>query len=423
MPSDPVIPQTSCADENEFGSLKYDDAVNQIMDTVKPLKGYEYVPLSKALDRSLYEAIVAPKNVPAYNNSAVDGYAVRSEDLPEPGNSVKFSVVGTVLAGAPLNFQLKSNCTVKIMTGAVIPEAADTVIMQEHVALEEDGIRVSDRHSSGDNIRKAGEDLRQGDIVLRTGHLCTPADLGLIASLGLGEIKVNRRVRVAMFSTGTEVHPIGKKLQDGELYDSNRYTLRAALTRLGVEILDFGIIADDKAKLFDCFAQATASADLLITTGGISVGQADFTKEVVTELGNIRFWKVAIKPGRPMAFGSIDNTWFFGLPGNPVAVMVTYYQFVLPALRKIMGITESLPDIKLTARCTESIRKRPGRTEFQRAILSPSKSGWQVCSTGKQGSGILNSMSLANAFIILPHDCGPVNPGDTVLVQPFSGLI
>ncbi len=423
MPSNPAFPQPSCADENEFGSLKFDDAVDQIMDTVKPIKGYESVPLSKALDRSLHEAIVAPKNVPAHTNSAVDGYAVRSKDLPKPGSSAKFPVVGTVLAGAPASIQLEPNDAVRIMTGAVIPEAADTVLMQEHVELEENEIGVSDRHSAGDNIRKAGEDLSQGETVLRAGHLCTPADLGLIASLGLGEIKVHRRARVAIFSTGTEVHPIGRRLQDGELYDSNRYTLRAALTRLGVEILDLGIITDDKSKLFDCFTQATASADLVITTGGISVGQADFTKEVVSELGDIRFWKVAIKPGRPMAFGAIDNTWFFGLPGNPVAVMVTYYQFVLPALRKIMGITEWLPGTKLTAVCTESIRKRPGRTEFQRAILSPTEEGWRVRSTGRQGSGILKSMSLANAFIILPHDRGPVNPGDTVVVQPFSGLI
>lgn len=423
MPSSPIPDQPSCTDQNEFGSLKFDDALAQIMGTVEPITGYQCVTLASALDRVLHEPIKAPKNVPAHTNSAVDGYAVRSEDLPKPGDTAKFAIIGTALAGKPANMPVESNAAIRIMTGAVIPERADTVLMQEHVSVENSSICVSDRHRAGDNIRKAGEDLRQGDVVLSSGRRCTPADLGLIASLGLGETKVKRRVRVAIFSTGTEIHPIGKKLQEGELYDSNRVTLRAALTRIGTEIIDFGIIPDDRPGLIDCFNQAAASADLIITTGGVSVGQADYTREALSKLGKILFSKVAIKPGRPLAFGTIENIPFFGLPGNPVAVMVTFYQFVLPALQKLMGITEPLLSPKLAAVSAEPIRKRPGRTEFQRAILSPSQNGWQVRSTGRQGSGILKSMNLANSFIVLPHECGAVNPGETVIVQPFSGLI
>ena len=423
MTVESIIPQPSCADPNEFGSLRFEDALQQIMNTVEPIKGYEFVPLAQAVDRTLHQPIVATANVPAHTNSAVDGFAIRSEDIPESGHTAQLAVIDTTLAGSPTNVGLRPNTAIRIMTGAVIPRDADTVLMQEHVETLDDNIRISDRHCVGDNVRYAGEDLRTGENILPAGRFCTPADIGLIASIGLGEIKVKRRIRVALFSTGSEIHSIGKALEDGELYDSNRYTLRAALTRLGTEIIDYGIVPDDKIKLLETFNQATASCDALITTGGVSVGTADYTKEVLKDLGQMMFSKVAIKPGRPMVFGSINGSSFFGLPGNPVAVMVTYYQFVLPALLKIMGITETLLMMTLKARCTEAIRKKPGRTEFQRAIVSQSENEWLVRTAGKQGSGILKSMSLANAFIILPHDDGPVKPGEEVLVQPFSGLV
>ncbi len=423
MTSESIIPQPSCADSSEFGSLRLETALQQILHTVESVTGYEYVPIAQAVGRILHEPIVATRDVPAHTNSAVDGFAIHSEDIPEVGHTAQLEVIDTALAGSPTNLRLPPSTAIRIMTGAVIPQGADTVLMQEHVETLDNGIRISARHDVGDNVRYAGEDLRKSENILPAGRFCTPADIGLIASIGLGEIKIKRRIRVALFSTGSEIHSIGRALENGELYDSNRYTLRAALTRLGTEIIDYGIVADDKTKLLETFSQAAACSDALITTGGVSVGVADYTKEVLKDLGQIMFSKVAIKPGRPMAFGTICGSSFFGLPGNPVAVMVTYYQFVLPALLRLMGITETPLVITLKARCTEAIRKKPGRTEIQRAILSQSENGWLVHTTGKQGSGILKSMSLANAFIILSHDDGPVKPGEEVLVQPFSGLV
>jgi len=423
MTYETITPQPSCANPNEFGSLRFKDALRQIMNTVEPVNGYEYLPIAQAVGRTLHEAIVATTDVPAHTNSAVDGFAMRSEDIPEAGHTAQLTVIDTALAGSPTNLRIRPNTAIRIMTGAVMPPGTDTVLMQEHVEALNKNIIISDRHFAGDNVRYAGEDLRKGENILPAGRFCTPADIGLIASIGIDEIKVKRRIRVALFSTGSEIHSSGKALEVGELYDSNRYTLRTALRRLGTEIIDYGIVPDDKIKLLETFNQAAACCDALITTGGVSVGKADYTKEVLKDLGQIIFSKVAIKPGRPMVFGSINGSSFFGLPGNPVAVMVTYYQFLLPALLKIMGITETPLIITLKARCTEAIRKKPGRTEIQRAILSQSKNGWLARTTGKQGSGILKSMSLANAFIILPHDDGPVKVGEEVLVQPFSGLI
>jgi len=416
--------QPSCTDRNEFGTLRADDALQRIIAAVEPVIGYEQVALVDALGRVVHTAVASPIDVPAQTNSAVDGYALNADAFPAPDRTADLHIVGTVLAGKPSSVRINRSQTLRIMTGAPLPDGADTVLMQEHVEQQGDVIRVSGRHQRGENVRKAGEDMQAGETVLNAGRRCTPADIGLLASLGLCDITVRRRPRVALFSTGDEVHDIGEPRPKSGIFDSNRYTLTAALGRLGIEVRDLGIIPDDKTALLEALSCAAPHSDAIITTGGVSVGEADYIKAVLTETGCVQFWKVAIKPGRPIAFGRVHNTTFFGLPGNPVAVMVTFYRFVLPALEKIMGITEKTLAPTLAATSIERIRKKAGRTEIQRGILHRSEQGlWQVRTTGKQGSGILRSMSLANAFIILPDECGTVEPGDTVTVQPFAGLI
>ena len=275
------------------------------------------------------------------------------------------------------------------MTGAQMPDGADTVIMQEHVETEKNTVRFDARHSAGQNVRQAGEDIQQGQIVLETGAKLTPPQVGLIASLGIAEVNVKTAITVAVFSTGDEVLSLGQPPREGCIYDSNRYSIISALKKLGCHVIDLGIIADDPVKLKETFELASSSADVIFTSGGVSVGEADFTKQVLDDVGSINFWKVAMKPGRPVAFGHVNGTTFFGLPGNPVAVMVTFYQFALPSLQKIMGIKNPLISPSLKAQSTQNIRKLPGRTEFQRGILSQTNSGeWQVSTSGKQGSGI-----------------------------------
>jgi len=303
------------------------------------------------------------------------------------------------------------------MTGAVMPAGTDTVVIQEIVTKQRDRIVVPPGQKRAQNVRYAGEDLKVGIPVLKPGKILRPAELGLIASLGIGELKVRRRLRVALFATGDELASIGAALKEGEVYDSNRYTVHGMLSRLGVEIVDLGVVRDDPAKLEAAFRKAS-SADAIITTGGVSVGEADFIKQMMAKLGEVMFWKIAMRPGRPMAFGKIGNAYLFGLPGNPVAVMVTFYAFVRDALLHLAGRSdEALPLLKATA--TENIRKVPGRTEFQRGILSPDG---KVRTTGQQGSGVLRSMSEANCFIVLEHERGSVNAGELVSVQLFEGL-
>lgn len=424
MQNEPPGHQPSCTDRNEFGTLRADDALHRIVTAVEPATGYEQIALPDALGRVLHAAVVSPIDVPTHTNSAVDGYTINADDLPAPGRTAELRITGTVLAGKPSALRLPTSQTLRIMTGAPLPEGADTVLMQEHVERQGDVIRVGGRHKRGENVRKAGEDIQTGETVLNSGRLCTPADIGLLASLGLCEIKVGRRPRVALFSTGDEIQDIGKPRSEGGIFDSNRYTLSAALGRLGIEVRDLGIIPDDKTALLEALSRAADHSDAIITTGGVSVGEADYIKAVLAQTGCVQFWKVAIKPGRPIAFGRVHDTTFFGLPGNPVAVMVTFYRFVLPALEKVMGITDKTLAPTLTATSIERIRKKAGRTEIQRGILHRSEKGlWQIRTTGKQGSGILRSMSLANAFIVLPDECGTVEPGDTVTVQPFAGLM
>ena len=295
--------------------------------------------------------------------------------------------------------------------------AADTVVMQERVEKKDDSIGIDSDNQPGQNVRQAGEDIRLGEIVLERGKLIRPAELGLLASAGIGEVTVYKKLRVAFFSTGDELRPVGSELQKGQIYDSNRYTLYGMLSRLGVEITDLGVIGDERDAIAQVFSDAAARADVVITSGGVSVGEADFVKEILEQQGTVHFWKVAMKPGRPLAFGKIGDAWFFGLPGNPVSVMVTFYVFVLPALEKMMGIPYREP-LTVTATCSSRLRKRAGRIEYQRGILSLEKNGgpqgrsYRVSKTGPQGSGVLRSMSDANCFIILPMESSGVEAGD-----------
>jgi molybdopterin molybdotransferase len=412
----------SCRDDFDPKSLSADAALEQIKSGAARIKGIEKIAIREALNRILAEDIRSHINVPTGTNSAMDGYAVNSGDIPSSGN-VELHVSGTAWAGKPYDGKLTAGSCVRIMTGAIMPDGADTVIIQEDVQVTGSGIIIDGATRKGDNVRQAGEDIAAGDLILSRGRRLNPADIGLIASLGIAEVCVVRRLRVAFFSTGDELRSIGETLSDGAIYDSNRYTLYGMLERMGADIIDMGVIKDDRDALEEAFSIAAANADVLITSGGVSVGEADYIKEILAKLGQVDFWKVAIKPGRPLAFGQVGNALFFGLPGNPVSVMVTFYEFVQPALRKMIG-EDDAGVLSLKARCDSKLKKRPGRVEYQRGILQKDQDGdLVVVKTGAQGSGILRSMSQANCFIILPIASSGVEPGEFVDIQPFSGLV
>ena len=409
-------------DDFDPDSLSADIALQKILDEITPIQGTEKLSLRAALDRVLAEDVHSSVNVPSQINSAMDGYAVVGSDLPETGTR-ELKVVGTVFAGNPLNQEITSGNCARIMTGGVMPDGTDTVVIQERTERDGDVIRIGADTRPGDNVRQAGEDIAVGDMILAKGTRLTPADLGLIASLGIGEVMVTRKPRVAFFSTGDELQSIGESLKKGNVYDSNRYTLHGMLTRLDAELIDMGVIRDVREDLEKAFNEAASYADVVITSGGVSVGEADYVKEILSRLGRVNFWKVAIKPGRPLAFGKLNNAWFFGLPGNPVSVMVTFYQFVQPALHKLMG-RQYLQPLTTKATCQSKLKKRAGRVEYQRGILEKDETGRLVVhKTGAQGSGILSSMSQANCFIILPMESEGVQPGTEVEVQPFFGIV
>jgi molybdopterin molybdotransferase len=417
-----ITAAAGCMDDFDPGSLSAEAARQRILDMVTPIQAAEKIPLRAALDRVLAEDVHSDVDVPAHANSAMDGYAVLGADVPESGTR-ELQVIGTVYAGKPLTVPVTAGQCARIMTGGVLPQGTDTVVIQERTQRLGDRIRIGADTRPGDNVRLAGEDIARGDKALDKGTRLTPADLGLIASLGIGAVPVTRRPRVAFFSTGDELQSIGETLSAGNVFDSNRYTLHGMLTRLGVEIIDMGVVRDVRKDLEQAFTAAAAQADVVITSGGVSVGEADYVKEILSQLGQVDFWKVAIKPGRPLAFGKLDHAWFFGLPGNPVSVMVTFYQFVQPAIHKLMGRRHIEP---MTARavCQTRLKKRPGRVEYQRGVLARDGDGRLVVhKTGAQGSGILSSMSQANCFIILPMDSDGLQPGAEVEVQPFFGLV
>jgi molybdopterin molybdotransferase len=415
--------QPSCEDELNTGLLTVAEARARILEGVTAISGTETVPVRDALDRVLAQDIVSPINVPSHTNSAMDGYAVRAADLPEDGVR-EFPVPGTSWAGRPWLTPLEPGQAVQIMTGGMMPEGADTVVMQEQVERDGDAVRIGSGHSYGQNVRAAGEDLAVGQQVFTAGKRLTSADLGVLASLGMAEVAVYRRLKVAFFSTGDELRAVGEPLGPGEIHDSNRYTLYGMLKRLDVEIIDMGVVRDRRELIEQAFNDAAASADAVITSGGVSVGEADFVKETLEKLGSMSFWKIAMKPGRPVTFGHINDAVFFGLPGNPVSVMVTFFQFVRPALVKMTGETGALGAYTVHARSASALRKRPGRFEFQRGVLEQGSPGeFTVRSAGAQGSGILSSMSEANCFILLDTDRNSVAIGEQVEVQPFQNLI
>ncbi|MGJ0485310.1 MAG: molybdopterin molybdotransferase MoeA [Methylomicrobium sp.] len=417
-----ITTQPNCNDINETGLLPLNEALARIMAAVPQIDGYERITIEKARGRSLAEAITAGFNVPGHTNSAIDGYALASADLPTEGTRL-FEIAGKAFAGEPFLGGIKPGQCLRIMTGAQMPEELDTVIMQEHVEIQDNAIRIDSRHKPGQNVRKAGEDISQGQTILHPGKFLTPPDIGLIASLGIPEISVTRQLRIAIASTGNEIYSIGTVPGTAGLYDSNRYSLWAALDRPDIEVINLGILEDRPEALLNAFERAGQFADVIISTGGVSVGEADYTKTALADSGHIDFWKVAIKPGRPLAFGQIGKAVFFGLPGNPVAVMITFYLIVLPALEKMVGIKSKPIAPVFRARTLENLRKKPGRTEVPRGIVEQDQNGeWTVRSTGKQGSGILSSMSLANAFIILDHDRASVKAGEWVWVKPFAGM-
>lgn len=411
-----------CDSDHDPHSLPMDAAWQRILSDIEPVRGVEWVNVRQALERVLARPISSPVNVPAHDNSAMDGYAIRAADLPASGDKA-FRVLGVAYAGHPFDGQVGADDCVQIMTGAAIPDGADTVVIQENVQREGDLVRIRSGETGGQNVRRAGEDLTQGQVVLDAGQRIGPAELGLLGSLGMVEVPVQRRLRVAFFSTGDELRSAGAPLKAGQIYDSNRYTLYAMLQRLGVELTDMGVVPDDPTALEQAFAEAARFADAIISSGGVSVGEADYVKQILERLGEVNFWKIAVRPGRPLAFGTIGRAYFFGMPGNPVSVVATWYQFVQPALRHLMG-QRLQPPHSFRVRTVSNLRKRPGRTEVQRGILERDESGELVVrSTGHQGSGILRSVSMANCFIVLPHDGGSVAAGEVVEVQPFEGIM
>jgi molybdopterin molybdotransferase len=396
---------------------------------VEPVRETEDVAVHEALGRVLAQDIVSPISVPPHDNSAMDGYAFDGAQLAR-GESLTLEVAGTALAGKAWQGTVGSGQCVKIMTGAIMPKGLDTVVPQEFVSSQAADGNGAARISfpakllqAGDNRRLKGEDLHEGKPALKQGTRLTPAACGLLASLGLPSVPVYRRVRVAYFSTGDEILSLGDAAREGAVYDSNRYTVRGLIQRLDCEFIDLGVVRDDPALLESAFRQAAGKADAIITSGGVSVGEADYTKSMMKKLGDVAFWKIAMRPGRPMAVGRIGSSVLFGLPGNPVAVMVTFLAFVRPALLRMMGSTQAQAPL-LQARSAEAIRKKAGRTEYQRAIVTRAADGsLEVRVTGNQGSGVLSSMVQANGLVVLGHAQGNVAAGDVVDVMMFEGAM
>lgn len=416
----------SCLSAYDPDALPVRDAQKIIRDFVSPLRATEQVALRAALGRVLAADVTSPIDVPAHDNSAMDGYALRGADL-SPDAEMRLRVIDTVYAGRTSGAVPGPGECVRIMTGGVMPAGCDSVVPQEFVT-ELDGVMIMAPGTirAGDNRRLAGEDLKAGSAALRKGKVIRPADLGLLASLGVAEVPVRRRLRVAFFSTGDELRSIGQPLDEGCVYDSNRYTIYGMLTRLGCDIIDMGVVRDDPQALEDALVDACENADAIITSGGVSVGAADYTRQIMAKLGDVTFWKIGMRPGRPLAFGRIasrgHSAFLFGLPGNPVAVMVSFYFFAREALLRMMGAEAPLELVR--ARSVASIRKKPGRTEYQRGVLSRGADGQpEVKITGSQGSGILRSMSEANCMVVLQDEQGSVQAGEMVDVLMFEGLI
>lgn len=406
----------SCADDYDPNAMSVTQARQYIQQFLSPVQETETIEIKQSLGRTLASPIISTINVPGHTNSAMDGFAFRQADA-----STSLKIAGTAFAGNPFKGTLPTGSCVKIMTGAVIPREADTVVMQEHTATQDNMVTLTKVPPLGANIRLAGEDIAIGQTVLARGHRVQPADMGLLASLGIAEVQVYRRLKVAFFSTGNELVSVGQPLQAGQIYDSNRYSLWGMLQALGIDVHDLGNVADDPDTLEKMLLEAAKNHDVVITSGGVSVGEADFMKQLLAKHGQVLFWKINMKPGRPLAYGKIGQAHYFGLPGNPVSTMVTFHQFVQEALKRLMG-TSTLNTPTFKVECVSPIKKAPGRTEFQRGILFKDGANWKVKTTGEQGSGILSSMSQANCFIVLDEQSSSVAAGSVVDVQPFYGI-
>ncbi|MFP6558472.1 gephyrin-like molybdotransferase Glp [Paraburkholderia sp. B3] len=428
---------SGCVSRYDPQALPVSAAQAIVLQWVTPLAASERVPLRDALARVLATDVISPIDVPAHDNAAMDGYAFDGAALQsQTGGTLTLKVAGKAFAGHPYAGEIASGACVRIMTGAPMPAGCDTVVPQEHTRREGDCVTFAAQAvACGANRRRRGEDLAKGSAALRAGRILRAADIGLIASLGLIDVDVKQRLRVAYFSTGDELRSPGEPLEAGCIYDSNRYTLGAMLERLGVEAIDLGLVRDEPAALAATLKQAAECADVVLTSGGVSVGEADFTRQQLQTLGDVAFWGLAMRPGRPLAFGRIWSggkpgtgraALIFGLPGNPVATMVTFYQIVRPALLAMAGAAPQ-PVPLIPARCDAPIRKRAGRTEFQRGQARREERGergeWRVVPTGSQSSGALSTMSEANCFIVLAHEASDLDAGDAVDIMLFDGLV
>lgn len=396
--------------------LSIEDALARIKNTIHPLKDSETVLLKNALGRILSEAVYAPINSPNETNSAMDGYAFSSAEITK-GREFSLNLIGTSWAGRPFKGVLQAGQCIRVFTGAVVPSEADSIIMQEHVESDGQCIHFPIDTIGGQHIREVGEDMQQGSLLFASPKKLNAIDLGLLASAGVCEVSVSRPVKIAFFSTGDELTELGKPLFSGQIYDSNRYALHGLLNDINYIATDMGVIGDDKQLLEESFIEAAKNHDVIITTGGVSVGEADYVKEILSRCGEVNFWKIAIKPGKPLAFGKIGDCYFFGLPGNPVAVILTFQYIVSPALKHLLCATET-KTIKLAAICTSTLKKAPGRQEYQRGILTQDAAGnFFVASSGKQGSNIMKSLSEANCYIVLPVACEGIQAGERVMID------
>ena len=416
--------QPSCDDPFD-NLMPVEQARERLTQALRVVDQTETVALIDAHGRVLSDDVVSPVNVPGFANSAMDGYAISSASIPASGVAT-LQVLGTAWAGKIYAGRVQAGQAVRIFTGGLIPEGADTVVIQEHVVLNDDQVTIDSEVTPLRNVRLAGEDVKINQSVLLAGTQLEAAELGVLSSLGINHVDVYRRICVAFFTTGDELCALdkysGTSLEPGMLFDSNRYILYGMLSRLNVEIVDLGIIGDNAEDTRAAMQQAADVADVVISSGGVSAGDADFVTQVFHELGDVGFWKIAMRPGRPLAFGEIGNAFFFGLPGNPVAVMVTFLQFVQPSIKRVMGLKASEP-FTIEATCLSKLRKSLGRVEYQRGVISNDERGnLTVSSTGKQGAGRISSMSAANCLIVVAADVAGVEPGDLVEVQPFQGL-
>lgn len=403
------------------GLMPIEEAMDKMLSQIKPIQTTLKLPLADALGYVLAEDVLSPIFVPPFDNSAMDGYAVRIADLSK--NST-LPMAGKSFAGQPFEGDWPEGTCIRIMTGAKIPNGCDAVIMQEETEVTEHGILFKQTNvKPQNNIRPTGDDIKQGDMVLPKGAKLTPRDIPMIASLGVSHVTVVRKPKVAFFSTGDELRSLGEPLEDGQIYDSNRYGIKPLIENFGCEAIDLGIIPDCPATLKATFEKAQSLADVVVTSGGVSVGEADYTKDILEELGEIGFWKLAIKPGKPFAFGKLNTALFCGLPGNPVSAVLTMYVLVQPMLAKLAGHTEWKAPLSIPAVTKTAFKKAPGRTDYQRGIYTLENGQFVVETTGNQSSGAFRSMSLANCFVVLERERGRVEVGETVQIQLFNDTL